>query len=314
MAERSLTQQVFGRSIKSLEYADVARFFKKERSESIRLEFKSYVDDKNKGPKTHIQEVYQSICGMLNSEGGVIIWGAPVGEPSPGRNEKVFTGPLTSVGYDREDDQFTSGILDNLDPMPPSIAFKKLSKGKSIIYVVEVPRSPYAPHQFKGTYYARFGAQNRVAPHYLVQALMRSTSYPNVMSSTQFVSSERKSIGYMTLCEVTIRNESPYQNEENVVVTVQISEGRWNQAYYPHGSVRIERDRAIFDNAVPVLHFGVERRHKFHFYNSSIGTEVLVGIGGKHSPAKYSKYVLGEGGLRPVFENVSAADMKEEEL
>ena len=301
MSERSITQQVLGKSIDQLTYTDLVKYFSKPRGENDRIEFKSYVVGKNdKGPKAHLEEVYESLSALLNSEGGLLIWGAPKGEYPPESKEKVFIGQLTDVQCDRDDDQLNSGILDNLSPMPPNIRHRKLTKGSSRAYVFEVPKSPYAPHQLKGTYYARFGAQTRVAPHYLVEALMRRVTFPNIAATIELRSVHRESHGVTISFTIVSTNRSRFQNEREITVTAVASHGSFPRNLGTARNIEIgNKDRVlIISNARELLHFGIT--HSLQFDLNVLDHEIppdgevylQVAIGGRFSPMKYSTYAV----------------------
>jgi hypothetical protein len=77
------TEQYFGvADIASVTAEDLLNFFSTEKQESDKLEFKSYKDvegngTKNQRDKAKLDALIQSVCGFLNSDGGLLIWGAP---------------------------------------------------------------------------------------------------------------------------------------------------------------------------------------------------------------------------------------------
>jgi hypothetical protein len=302
MAEKMITDAILGKDIDSMTYADVEKYFAMDRSENIRLEFKAYVDAKLKGPASHLAGVYESISGMLNSEGGLIIWGAPEGVPVAGSKEKTFKGSLTLVEHNLDEDQMNNAILDNLSPMPPKVRFRKLTEGKGRIYLFEVPRSPYAPHQYKGTYYARFNASTRKAPHYLVEALMRRVKFPNigVTLELQRINTDKKNYVALELM-ATCRNYSRLQNERDLVLTAHTSKGSFdpNQFHFAlEAEPNHDRSLVIIHKAGAQLHYGVTRSHRFHLkipMAQYIKDEIIymqVAVAGRNSPMKYSIYAI----------------------
>ncbi len=301
MSDRSITQQVLGKTIEKLTYADIVKYFSKARSESDRIEFKSYVVGKNdKGPKAHLEEVYESLSALLNSEGGLLVWGAPQGEYPAGSKEKIFLGELTSVQCDRDDDQLNSGILDNLNPMPPNIKHRKLTKGKSLVYVFEVPKSPYAPHQLKGTYYARFGAQKRVAPHYLVEALLRRVTYPNIAPYLRILSISKNERGVFELhFLVFCVNHSRLQNETDISLTVRCMQGKFAFTTFNDKRWLISAGgrQLHFKDVKSVLHYGGHHAEQLSIQidpdvEEGDTIELLLFIGGRTSPLKSSAYSI----------------------
>ena len=62
-----------------MKYTDIETFFFEEKVESDKIEFKGYAENiQGKNNPNHTEkenDVLRTICGMLNSEGGIIIWG-----------------------------------------------------------------------------------------------------------------------------------------------------------------------------------------------------------------------------------------------
>ena len=180
MKTNSHCKRVFGKTIEHLTYTDVARYFIKPRKENETIEFKSYGPKDSKKPGEHERAVYEGLCAMLNSNGGMIIWGAPEGRKLEGENEKVFVGGLTSVQNDVEPDMLTDRITGRITPVPQNFRHRRLKKGTNQVYVFEVEKSEYGPHQLEGTYFIRLFGQTRKAPNYVVEALMRRVTYPDL--------------------------------------------------------------------------------------------------------------------------------------
>ena len=301
MAEKTITQQILGKTVGEVTYADVLKYFQQDRKESVQLEFKSYVDPTGKAAKHNLEGVFEGICAMLNSDGGLIIWGAPVGTVKPGDPEMVFSGPLTSVATDYGEDQLNDLILGNVQEIPPKVQFKKLPDGNSRIYVIEVPRSPYAPHQYKGTYYARFGASTRVAPHYLVQALMRQITFPNIGISLTFHKIYRDTNGVVTVLLIaTFKNYSRLQNERDLVMSIYTSKG----VFIDRGLDRLvpvitEKGRQlVLHSAAAQLHYGMPlstmlwmKIQPEHFIDDEL-IYLQASVAGRYSPMKYSHFEI----------------------
>ena len=85
----------FGKSLRELIYTDIEDYFRQPREETTTIEFKSY--NKQHGTvESSLEGIVKGICAFLNSEGGLLIWGAPNGEMQKGRKEKVFRGGVAS--------------------------------------------------------------------------------------------------------------------------------------------------------------------------------------------------------------------------
>lgn len=72
----SYSQSYFGKELSDLTFADIENYFVDEKEESDKIELKSY-HNHNSSEKDHKDKengVLKTICGLLNSEGGQIVW------------------------------------------------------------------------------------------------------------------------------------------------------------------------------------------------------------------------------------------------
>src|SRR5690349_16525837 len=103
----------FGKPLNDLTIDDVNAFFATEKIETDQLEFKSFgglTNDNYKG-------ITRTISAFLNSKGGLLIWGAPVGTVVTGRAEKVFQGALTPINEILAKDPLISKVSDSITPL-----------------------------------------------------------------------------------------------------------------------------------------------------------------------------------------------------
>ena len=107
---------VFGKSIDDLSYKDIENYFNEEKSESDQVEYKSINEKADSQPS--FQKLAETVCGFLNSNGGVLVWGAPRGIKKEKRNEKIFVGPLTPSFSLIEKDKFINKISNLITPIP----------------------------------------------------------------------------------------------------------------------------------------------------------------------------------------------------
>ena len=107
----------------------------------------------------------------MNSEGGLIIWGSPIGEYSDGSKEKVFEGALSPLDISLTKDSFINKVTDQITPSPRGIKFYKYSNNGKHVYLIEVEKSNFSPHQFEHNYFMRIDGQTKIAPHHYVEAL-----------------------------------------------------------------------------------------------------------------------------------------------
>ena len=169
-----------GKELYEISYADVEYFFKDVKEESDKIEFKSFYSNDEKHFNHKESGIIRAICGMLNSDGGLIIWGAPMGKSISGRKEKIYEGSLSPLEISIEKDAFISKISNVISPSPKGIKFQRLEKNGKYVYLVEIPQSEYAPHQYNNVYWMRLDGQTRAAPHHYIEALFKKITYPNL--------------------------------------------------------------------------------------------------------------------------------------
>ena len=163
--------KIFGCSLRDLSYEKIALYFSTDQEETDIIEFKSFSD---KGTiQDKVSGINKSVCAFANSEGGIIIWGAPEGKDVAGKKEKIFVGALTNIDQSIEKDALISRISSNIIPVPNGVVCKILEEGNNKICVFEVQQSEYAPHQFDSRYYMRLDGQSRPAPHHYIEALFK---------------------------------------------------------------------------------------------------------------------------------------------
>ena len=300
----------FGKSLDELIYQDVEDFFSETREETTRIELKSY-STKYGNFKKNLEGVIRGLCALLNSEGGMLIWGAPEGRRVEGKTEKIFQGALSPVDELREKDGLINTISDTITPLPTGIAVKVLNNDSNqYVYVFEVQVSNYRPHQYKHIYYARLDGQTRPAPHYFVEALMRRITYPNLegyLKITDRKVTDRRS--YVLDIEVGILNFSELQNEENVILGIFVVPG-----VFKGWQLRGNSDKLRFfedghhlrvENVLQTLHYGypISYPESIEICNDQFVNDeelrvkygeifITLSFGGRYSPMKRSRYCI----------------------
>ncbi len=296
----------FGKPLDNLEYNDIVNYFADPKQETETIELKSYHPQStfDKG----LQGVIRGISAFLNSSGGLLIWGAPSGQKIQGQAEDVFVGNLSPVnelhGKDRLINKITSAIV----PLPIGIKVNILESNGAYIYVFEVQPSTYKPHQFDTRYYVRLDGQTKPAPHYLVDALMKQVTYPNLNGVIKFhPMTIDNAAAYHLPITIGIFNFTEMQNEETVSFRLSCTGG-----YFQNGRSTIQFNKTmqpaqyhmagqelVYENFANVLHFGPPQLHKDHIviddHNRTLSNGILsltLSFGGKKSPAKTSVYRL----------------------
>ncbi|MCF0043664.1 ATP-binding protein [Dyadobacter fanqingshengii] len=208
----SYSSAFFGKEPNKLVYDDIANYFQTPQPESDKIEFKAYVSLGKNSPTEREDGIIRTLCAMLNSSGGIIIWGAP-SQSESGAGDKFF-GDLTPLPESIGKDRFQNRISDLITPTPHRIQMIELQGPTGYVYLFDVEQSPYSPHQYRNTYFMRIDGQTRAAPHHYIEALFRRVTYPNLEGYLKF--DTRQPYGDSDpMLEITIMifNLSKLQNE-----------------------------------------------------------------------------------------------------
>jgi predicted HTH transcriptional regulator len=144
----SFSKLIFGKEIVDLDIDDIVNYFNHPKEEGNKLEFKSFTLNPNS--KNDLEEkenkIMKTICGFLNSEGGLLIWGAPSTNKVDGK--PVCLGDLKPIDREYYKDQVMDMIANTIIPSPQGVLFASYSHNGGFVYLFEVPRSEFAPHQY----------------------------------------------------------------------------------------------------------------------------------------------------------------------
>jgi len=292
-------QNFFGKSLRDLTFDDIASYFAEERSETDLIEYKSFAE--NQDWNTIIQTICKACCGFLNGNGGILIYGAPRGVIPEGKKEKVFQGDLTPLSNGKEVDWIINKLSTEISPMPKDINIHIIEYEKKRLYIFQIQESTYKPHQWNHVYYIRLDGQSKPAPHFIVQALMREIPFPDVRGylsvNKNGVYQRRLDAIYFTL-KLGIFNFSRLQNEYDInysilLVNGQFMDSQLNTSKYLNYSMNGALLRFNNPNSTP-LYFGMPYTRDFSavVIDPEKNLEVLLSFGGKHSPAKNSRYQI----------------------
>lgn len=304
-----LSELFFGKSLNALDIKDIETYFLNPQEESDKIEFKSYELHSNskKSPADRLADILKTITAMLNSAGGVIIWGAPTTKVSD-QNVNCCFGDLTPFSQYYEKDQFIAITVNNIIPAPQGINFHQLSKGGSYIYVIEVEPSKYAPHQYKNIYFMRMDGSTKAAPHHYIDAMFKRISFPNLEAYLRINEFKFSDIDLAELrCSIIFRNMSPFQNDYNLHYRIFSSLG----CIVANGdilasSIPWQRGKAgDYQNSkvADTIYYGnwlhddicifIERKA---LYEDDYTLHIRVQFGAKHSPMKLCHYkiIIGE--------------------
>lgn len=140
----SYSKSTFGKDIFDLTYQDIELYFQDEKEESLNIEFKSYVAQGSYKEKE--KAIKKSVCALLNSEGGILIWGAPVETRDADGNTKA-SGVLTPFSTSLDKDKLINILSSSIIPMPLDIKVSFIDDGSGYFVVIfEIPKSIERPH------------------------------------------------------------------------------------------------------------------------------------------------------------------------
>jgi len=315
------TETLFGREFKDLSIKDIEDFFLEPREESDKMEFKSYETGPNdkKDMKEREKDILRTICGMLNSEGGMIIWGAPsnVGGPSK----------LTPLEKLYRKDDFMAKIANLIIPSPQGIIMLTISAGTGNVYLFDIPRSEYSPHQLQDKYYMRLDGQTKAAPHHYIEAQFRKISFPNIEAYLRLDSYSIASEVLAELnCTIVFRNQSPFQNDFDIHYRLFTSHGA--PVEYFRSTVLTSREHDlqrpgdyVKDPVAKTIYYGnwidsqfkiIINRDVLHKHNYEI--DIRLQFGARHSPMKLCLYKIHIGDKTEVNMQDHIIEMTENRL
>lgn len=295
------SERFFGKDLVDLKYHDIENYFVSEKEESNTIEYKAYSIEYGNFLK-NIEGIIRGICAFLNSEGGILVWGSPIGQKVEGKQEKIFVGDLSPIPELKEKDWLINKISDSVTPLPVGVNVQIIENNNHYLYIFEVQKSSYSPHQFKNTYFVRLDGQTKPAPHYLIEALFKKISFPKIEGFIKL--DEISNDGYNYILDITIFmiNFSEFQNEENVSYRLMCVEGVFQGSQIEARKKMYEFDghQLVHDGYINVLHFGSPDMNNERLiihppslrakYNNKV--QLLLTFGGKKSPLKASVYTL----------------------
>lgn len=285
---------IFNKNIDQLKFKDIEDFFVDEKIESTTLEFKSFSKTHSNFEKD-LEAVIRGICALLNTEGGILIWGAPNGIKSTARKEIIFKGSLSPVNTYKEKDWIINKVCDSISPLPIGIKVRNLKQDSDNLYLFEVQKSNYRPHQYKHIYWVRLDGQTKPAPHFLVEALFKQIKFPNIEGYLKPLKIYQNVNNIILDLQVIIFNWSELQNEEKVFFRLLCPQGIILNRYEGAKNVSIQDNHYLsFDDFAELLHFGAPQYQDVTiiFTPSTRIVDILLTFGGRYSPFKVSDYTL----------------------
>ncbi len=322
------TLNYFGKEqIEEISIQDLRHFFSIEREESDKIEFKSFHLDEGstQNQKEREKAVIKTICAFLNSEGGLLIWGAPKGTSVQGKNEKVFTGELSLVEYSYEKDQMISKITDSLTPIPRGINFHRIENEKAFVYLFEVEKSEYSPHQFGDRFFMRIDGQSKPAPYHYIEALFKKIKYPNLHGYLKPEGWQLQGNKFLLHFTVWIFNLSKLQNDYDVSYRIFCGKGvfqHWNGNFKSSNtSYHMSGHEMRKVSVKEIIHYGepIRQQETIEFDPHELEkvnweSPLVLMFGARNSPMKMSKYRLNLRDITDEKVNLLFNDRHENEL
>lgn len=310
----SLIENYFGKSgIEHVTYDHIVSFFSIDKKESDRLEFKSYdprenINGRPKTEKEHFETILESIVASLNSDGGILIWGAPAGVIKEGDKEKSFIGEPILIPFKYEDDQIIRKITDKINPIPNRVRKKIIEKDGKYIYVFEVERSEYSPHQVNNLFYMRIDGATKIAPYHYIEALFKKIKSPDIRGYIKIENwTQHKELmpptdEYHLRISAIIFNFSKLQNDYNLTYNILTDIGSFensksllnspNTKYPNSGLLRRLNVKDIIFYGEPIIEKYTIIINPYELNKSNYVANIVLFFGTKLSPMKCSRYKI----------------------
>lgn len=171
------SQTIFQKDLYQITREDLEKFFSEDQEENSILEFKEGMTD--------IVKIYAEVAAFLNTEGGLLILGAPREKEHPSKKGyKVASGSLTPCTI-RDRDVILRGLGTGIAPSPTSIKIHEVPIEDGSVYILDIAQSMTPPHQVSnsGKYYIRLEREAKAAPHGIVEALFNKRQKPRLQIS-----------------------------------------------------------------------------------------------------------------------------------
>lgn len=292
----------FNKELYDLEFTDLEHFFESKREENLNLEFKSFVAQGDYSKKE--DAVKKAVCGLLNSEGGIVIWGAPI-EVKDAYGNTSAIGALTPFQSQLDKDRLINIFSSAITPMPVGIRVQVLkNENNESAFIIEVEKSIERPHQYDNRYYVRLDGQTRVAPHYLISALMKSVDFPVLRGHIRLKRIENDGNNFSITFKKLLFNTSVYNNEKNINMRLIAMPGVI--------IVNDENQGAFYNQTFPILSNGAPLMSNFilkipsNLINKDIN--LIFQFGGEKSPSKVSTYKYN------IYENLISGKVENDEI
>jgi hypothetical protein len=193
-------EKIFGKKRNEVTLNHIKEYFSTQQEESSVIEFKS--------GEVEINDVFKEITAFLNTEGGLLIIGAPrETKKNIGKNNviKICEGDLTYSNFKNKDSLYQK-IASNIVPTPTNLKIEEYLTEEGNVFLIDIPQSLNPPHQCSadGKYYLRLEREAKPAPHGIVQALFNKRRVPSLTADINIEQIDQNSDRIL----VRIKNES----------------------------------------------------------------------------------------------------------
>ena len=291
----NFAQNILGKNLTELTLADLENYFAEQKLETDTVEFKSFPATANF--EDLFIKIMRTLCGYLNGSGGLLILGSPV--KTVVGNVDYFQGALTPVSVQKSVDWFINKISSSISPMPINISVKIISSGHFYLYLFEVQESQYKPHQLAHIYYIRLDGQTKPAPHYIVQALMRQITYPDLRATIRINRFQPHAGETLSRFTLAIFNFSQMQNDSDFHYNITLVGGpkffAWDTNQYDTAiSFNFQGAQLRHREINRTLHFGVPytANYQVTIPENAEELKIVLSFGARQSPSKISIYSL----------------------
>jgi hypothetical protein len=236
----------------------------------------------------------------------IIVWGAPASKKTE-QGDSICKGLLTPFDLYYSKDQFIAKIAENIIPSPQGIVFRSFEINGKYIYIIEISRSSFSPHQFRNIYYMRMDGSTKAAPHHYIEALFKKVSFPNLeayLKLDRYIHDENDMA--RLYCTIIFRNQSPFQNDYNLQYRVFTTHG----LIMPGAAIQVnlthEKLAEAGDYSNPevanTIYYGNWLHDSFNIslsrtnlHNNEYIIKIRLQFGAKHSPMKLCQYTINIG-------------------
>jgi hypothetical protein len=192
-------EKIFAKPRNEVKLSDIEEYFSTPQEESSVIEFKS--------GEVEINDIFKEITAFLNTEGGLLIIGAPrETKKELGKNIiKICEGNLTYSNFKNKDWLYQK-IASNIVPTPFDLKIEEFLTENGNVFLIDIPQSSTPPHQSSsdGKYYLRLERDAKPAPHGIIQALFNKRRVPRLSTDITIKEINHKNDNIL----IRIKNES----------------------------------------------------------------------------------------------------------